>query len=420
MPTPEDYAYQAANSAAEALQSQLTAIANAVLTDEDRVSAAQWAANAYTYMLNCQAGVSIVNNNSVIESNIQTLLSTFLERYLGSSATPPTGTLEGQTYWNSTTNQLLVWDGSSWILPPAQTSSVLNFGTSNVPNGTLQVRHDLAGLWAISNPILGLGEIGVETDTNKIKIGNGSSTWNSLSYISIPSSNITGFENVDNTADEDKPVSTLQQTAINAALEEAKTYTDTSGIGHFVDCGEYNLSEFNEYPSTNGTGIDGLILKGNVFTCTSSGTINGLSIPSGSLLRALVDNPLQENLDWHITYKPLTFDKPYIIVYYIPGRIIPDYFYPQHIFTHTVTIPQNFTLSKCTSRYIASSNFVFSIRKNGIEVGTLTFIANTSNAVFASSNSITFNAGDILEVKSQAIPDASLYDVSISIYGTRV
>jgi hypothetical protein len=420
MPTPEDYAYQAANSAAEALQSQLTAIANAVLTDEDRVSAAQWAADAYTYMLNCQAGVSIVNNNSSIESNIQTLLSTFLERYLGSSATPPTGTLEGQTYWNSVTNQLLVWDGSSWVLPPAQTSSTLNFGTSSVPNGSLQVRHDLAGLWSISNPILALGEIGVETDTNKIKIGDGTSTWNSLSYISVPSSSIVGFENVNNTSDENKPVSTLQQNAITNALNTAKEYTDTQSIGHFVDCGEYNLSEFNIYPSTNGTGTDGLILKGNVFNCTSSGTINGLNIPAGSLLRALVDNPLQEDLDWHITYKPITFDKPYIIVLYIPGMVINDFVYPQHVFTHTVTIPSGFTLSKCKSRYIASNSFTFSIRKNGIEVGTLTFAANTSNGVFASTSSITFNAGDTIEIKSQAIPDPSLYDVSFSIYGTRV
>lgn len=420
MPTPEDYAYQAANSATEALQSQLTAIANAVLTDEDRVSAAQWAADAYTYMLNCQAGVSIVNNNSAIESNIQTLLSTFLERYLGSSAVPPTGTLEGQTYWNSTTNQLLVWDGSSWVLPPAQTSSTLNFGTSNVPNGLLQIRHDLAGLWLISNPILALGEIGIETDTYQLKVGNGTSTWNTLPYISVPSTNIIGFENIDNTADEDKPVSTLQQTAINTALEEAKTYTDTHGIGHFVDCGEYNLSEFNEYPTTNGTGTDGLILKGNVFTCTSSGTINGLSIPSGSLLRALVDNPLQEDLDWHITYKPLTFDKPYIVVLYIPGMVINDFVYPQHIFTHTVTIPSGFSLSRCKSRYIASNPFIFSIRKNGIEVGTVTFAANTSNGVFASTSAVTFNAGDVIEIKSQAISDPSLYDVSFSIYGTRV
>lgn len=420
MPTPEDYAYQAANSAAEALQSQLTAIANAVLTDEDRVSAAQWAADAYTYMLNCQAGVSIVNNNSAIESNIQTLLNTFLERYLGALATPPTGTLEGQTYWNTTTNQLLVWDGSNWILPPTQTSSTLNFGTSSVPTGTLQVRHDLAGLWTISNPTLSLGELGVETDTGKLKIGNGTSNWNSLAYIFVNSSNIIGFENVDNTSDLNKPVSTLQQAAINSALQSAKDYTDTKDIGHYIDVGEYAVNITNAYPTTGGTGTDGLILRGNVFTCTSSGTINSKSIPNGSLLRALVDNPQQEDSDWHITFKPITFDKPYIIVYYIPGRIIPDYFYPQHVFTHTVAIPQNFTLSKCRSRYIASSNFVFSIRKNGIEVGTLTFIANTSNAVFASSNSITFYAGDILEIKSQATPDASLYDVSISIYGTRV
>ena len=33
-----------------------------------------------------------------------------------------------------------------------------------------------------NNPTLGAGEIGIETDTGRIKIGDGSTAWNSLSY----------------------------------------------------------------------------------------------------------------------------------------------------------------------------------------------------------------------------------------------
>lgn len=40
-----------------------------------------------------------------------------------------------------------------------------------------------ASSWASSNPVLVNGEIGVEKDTRKIKIGDGYSHWNSLSYI---------------------------------------------------------------------------------------------------------------------------------------------------------------------------------------------------------------------------------------------
>ena len=46
----------------------------------------------------------------------------------------------------------------------------------------IQIRRGLAATWVSSNPILSSGELGLETDTNKVKIGNGSTAWNSLDY----------------------------------------------------------------------------------------------------------------------------------------------------------------------------------------------------------------------------------------------
>lgn len=46
----------------------------------------------------------------------------------------------------------------------------------------IQVRRDLAANWTSNNPTLASGEIGLETDTRKWKIGNGSSNWTSLEY----------------------------------------------------------------------------------------------------------------------------------------------------------------------------------------------------------------------------------------------
>jgi len=40
--------------------------------------------------------------------------------------------------------------------------------------------------WSSSNPVLAAGEIGIELNTRRFKIGNGSTTWNSLSYAGIP------------------------------------------------------------------------------------------------------------------------------------------------------------------------------------------------------------------------------------------
>jgi len=45
-----------------------------------------------------------------------------------------------------------------------------------------QLRGDTAANWASVNPVLLLNELGLETNTNRFKIGNGTTAWNSLSY----------------------------------------------------------------------------------------------------------------------------------------------------------------------------------------------------------------------------------------------
>ncbi len=45
-----------------------------------------------------------------------------------------------------------------------------------------QLRRGTAADWSGSNPTLAAGEMGIETNTNLFKIGNGSTAWNSLPY----------------------------------------------------------------------------------------------------------------------------------------------------------------------------------------------------------------------------------------------
>ena len=46
----------------------------------------------------------------------------------------------------------------------------------------MQQRRGTAAQWTAANPTLAAGEFGFETDTNKFKVGNGSSAWSSLTY----------------------------------------------------------------------------------------------------------------------------------------------------------------------------------------------------------------------------------------------
>ena len=49
-------------------------------------------------------------------------------------------------------------------------------------NYTIILRHDTSTMWLVNDPILALGEYGVEDDTHKVKRGNGESKWSELTY----------------------------------------------------------------------------------------------------------------------------------------------------------------------------------------------------------------------------------------------
>ena len=50
----------------------------------------------------------------------------------------------------------------------------------------IQLRRDTSSNWTTANPTLNSGELGVETNTSKIKLGDGSTAWNSLDYVVYP------------------------------------------------------------------------------------------------------------------------------------------------------------------------------------------------------------------------------------------
>ena len=55
----------------------------------------------------------------------------------------------------------------------------------------IQVRRDTQANWVSNNPILASGEIAFSTDQYKIKIGDGTSNWSSLAYMTATPTEIT-------------------------------------------------------------------------------------------------------------------------------------------------------------------------------------------------------------------------------------
>ncbi len=85
-------------------------------------------------------------------------------------------------------------------------------------------RTGTAAEWSSANPVLGPGEIGHESDTDLIKIGDGLTTWNSLQYVgSIPDNSLTTIKLVDNVITTAK----IQDSAISSAKIATNAITET-------------------------------------------------------------------------------------------------------------------------------------------------------------------------------------------------
>ena len=47
----------------------------------------------------------------------------------------------------------------------------------------IQIKRGTSADWSVSNPILALAELGLETDTNQMKAGDGKTAWSALPYL---------------------------------------------------------------------------------------------------------------------------------------------------------------------------------------------------------------------------------------------
>lgn len=89
-----------------------------------------------------------------------------------------------------------------------------------------RIRRDTAANWTSANPVLALGEPGLETDTRRVKYGDGATAWNSLSYSrgSVAWGQITGT--LSDQTDLQSALDAKQNTITAAAL----TKTDDTNV----------------------------------------------------------------------------------------------------------------------------------------------------------------------------------------------
>jgi len=153
----------------------------------------------------------------------------------------------------------------------------------------IQIRRDTAANWTSANPTLAQGELGIETDTTKVKAGTGSTAWTSLSYLidtggyaeySDSTANFTGtLQNGGSNVVVDTDIgSTVQAFDSNTALYDATTSNFTgalqkSGSPVVTQAFTGDVAITGDLSVTATTSIAPVIEKVTVQTSTT-GTIN--------------------------------------------------------------------------------------------------------------------------------------------------
>lgn len=104
---------------------------------------------------------------------------------------------------------------------------------------------------------------------------------------------------------------------------------------------------------------------------------------------------------------------------FIGRRPSPGELVARHVVSDIgVTFPAGLTGSEASAEAASTGTAVFSLQKNGVEFGTVTFTAS-DQGVLASASPAQFVAGDVLSVVAPSPRDLTLSDISITLAGHR-
>jgi hypothetical protein len=100
-------------------------------------------------------------------------------------------------------------------------------------------RRDTAANWTSNNPVLEAGQLGLETDTLKIKFGDGTTAWNSLSYAGGSGSGVTDGDKGDVTVSSSGATWTIDNGAVTyAKMQDVSAASKLIGRGSASGSGD--------------------------------------------------------------------------------------------------------------------------------------------------------------------------------------
>lgn len=175
------------------------------------------------------------------------------------AADPATNLFIGREYFNTATNRIRTYNGTTW---------------------------DEYGTGSASGDVTGSS---TTTFTNKTFDANG--TGNSIT-------NIETADLASGVLNTSTSLASASDTQIPSAAA-VKAYADNLVVGLLDDRGNYDAS-VNTFPASGGSGAAGAIAKGDIWRISVAGSLGTQAVQAGDTVRALSDAPGQTAANWAI------------------------------------------------------------------------------------------------------------------------
>jgi hypothetical protein len=145
----------------------------------------------------------------------------------------------------------------------------------------IQNRRDTAANWTTTNPTLSSGEIGVETDTLKVKVGNGTTAWTSLSYMNSAATAVDQLKSISIPSPTTSDIYTLLYTKSSMTLTKIQSVLR----GSSTPSASYTIKYASDRSSSTPTVV---VTGGITVTSTTTGSsitsFNNGTIPAGNFV----------------------------------------------------------------------------------------------------------------------------------------
>lgn len=222
----------------------------------------------------------------------------------------------------------------------------------------ISLRNDTAANWTSINPTLLRGEIGIEIDTTKFKIGDGTTQWSDLDYANVPNSFLfddtgkiktellpsgtggTGHNAVLFEATNDTPDSKTDATVISEYFsttpDPAAQQGDIFVVKNLIADDKYQFTGY-VYTGTEWKALDGnydaenvylgsdLVITANIGVQTVGSTGSKTLATTGKNLKQVLDMIVAQEKNPTITQPAVTVNCPEAKAYEVGTTVTPTY-----------------------------------------------------------------------------------------------